>query len=258
MTASGRPAWLYRVQVEVERLVDVGPLLHEPDLARRSPPTARAPRGRASGRRRRSAGPRRAARARARLSSVSAALAIRRTAASGSRARRVAGPSAILISALAIVSRPLAQRRPRRDEHDLRVRRRAVVLDAELARLEAALLERHALGVPEHGHGVDALGQQPADRVEADRDLLDLRRRRRRRARRSRFTNAGSDGRPETPTVRPSRSRGRATSGCATSAASGLPTSAPTATTSRARLARDREVVDVEHAEVDLAARRRA
>ena len=58
--------------------------------------------------------------------------------------------------------------------------------------------------------------------------------------------------------MRPSRSRGRATSGCATSAASGLPTSAPTATRSLPGLARDREVVDVEHAQLDLAAASRA
>ena len=38
-----------------------------------------------------------------------------------------------------------------RHEHDLRVRRRAVVLDAELARLQPTLLQRHALGVPETG-----------------------------------------------------------------------------------------------------------
>ena len=107
------------------------------------------------------------------------------------------------------------------------------------------------------GHGGDPPGEQRADRVEADRHLLDL-------GgvaavvRDDRPRKAGSDGRPETPTVRPSRSRGRVTSGWAISAASGRPTSAPIADEVGAALARDREVVDVEHAEVDLAGSRRA
>ena len=54
--------------------------------------------------------------------------------------------------------------------------------------------------------------------------------------------------------MRPARSRGRATPGCAISAASGLPHQRADRDEVDALLARDREVVDVEHAEVDLAA----
>ena len=44
------------------------------------------------------------------------------------------------------------ERLARRRQHDLGPRRRAVVVDLELAHGQALALERHALGVPERGH----------------------------------------------------------------------------------------------------------
>ena len=89
---------------------------------------------------------------------------------------RVAATPARIASSAASIARPLGvQRLARRHQDHLGIRRRAVVLDAELLRVQPARLQHHALGVPEGRHRVDALGQQPRDRVEADRDLLDLR-----------------------------------------------------------------------------------
>ena len=66
----------------------------------------------------------------------------------------------------------LLERAPLHDEDELRVARRAVVVHAELARLHAALAQRHALGVPERDDGVDLPGDQARHGREADRDLL--------------------------------------------------------------------------------------
>src|SRR3954451_13285111 len=68
---------------------------------------------------------------------------------------------------------PALERAPRGDEHDLRVRGGAVVLHAKLADGHAAPPQRDALRVPERRHGVDALGQDARHRLEADRHLLD-------------------------------------------------------------------------------------
>ena len=67
----------------------------------------------------------------------------------------------------------LLERLALHDQDELRVARRAVVVHAELARLDAALAQRHALGVPERDHGVDLAGDQARHGREADRDRLD-------------------------------------------------------------------------------------
>ena len=59
-------------------------------------------------------------------------------------------------------------------QHELGVGGRAVVVDAELLEAWAAPLQRDALGVPERGRGVDALGEQRLDGLEADRRRLHL------------------------------------------------------------------------------------
>ena len=98
--------------------------------------------------------------------------------------------------------------------------------------------------------------QQPGNRAEADRDLVDLV-----GSPPSSATiavrKAGSDGSPETPTVRPSRSRGRSTGARAARAASGLSTKRGDGDDVRTLGAGDREVVDVEDPEL-RAPRRRA
>src|SRR4051795_10912678 len=60
---------------------------------------------------------------------------------------------------------PPLERAPGGDEHDLRVRRGAVVLDAELADGHAALPQRDALRVPERRHRVDAPGENARHRL---------------------------------------------------------------------------------------------
>jgi hypothetical protein len=65
------------------------------------------------------------------------------------------------------------QRTARRDEDDLGVARGAVVVDAELIDRQPALSRCHALGVPERGDRVDAARQQAADRAETDGHLPD-------------------------------------------------------------------------------------
>ena len=82
--------------------------------------------------------------ARTSVPTVSRRVAQRRLRALGDRAEHV-------------VDEPLArlERLPLHDEHELGIARRAVVVDAELTRLDPALAQRHALGVPERDHGVD-------------------------------------------------------------------------------------------------------
>ena len=63
----------------------------------------------------------------------------------------------------------LVQRLARDREHQLRVARRAVVVHPELARVHAALAQRHALGVPERHDGVHPPGDQARHGREADR-----------------------------------------------------------------------------------------
>ena len=67
----------------------------------------------------------------------------------------------------------LVQRLARDREHQLRVARRAVVVHSELARVDAALAQRHALGVPERHDGVDPPGDQARHGREADRNAPD-------------------------------------------------------------------------------------
>ena len=80
--------------------------------------------------------------------------------------------------------RVVLERLARDAQHELRVRRRAVVVDAELADARPLLAQRDALDVPERRRAGDAPGQQRLDRLEADRDRAAPRRGRRRRRRR--------------------------------------------------------------------------
>ena len=65
------------------------------------------------------------------------------------------------------------QERALHDEDELRVGGRAVALDAELARAGPLVLEREALDVPERGRAAHAPGDHRRDRVEADRRRAD-------------------------------------------------------------------------------------
>ena len=189
------------------------------------------------------------------MSSVSAALAIFATASSGcSRVRRDAACGSRRARPRSARAWPSSVLRGGH-EHHLGIRRRAVVLDAELVRVFSPRgLEHDALGVPERRHRVDPLGQQPRDRVEADRDLLDLRvvaavvgddRLQERRVRRQAGHAHGAAF--EILRARHARLRDQRRQRLAHQHADGDEVGA--------LLARDREVVDVEHAEVDLPAR---
>ena len=67
----------------------------------------------------------------------------------------------------------LVQRLARDREHQLRVARGPVVVHPELAGVDAALAQRHALGVPERHDGVHPPRDQARHRREADRDPAD-------------------------------------------------------------------------------------
>ena len=95
----------------------------------------------------------------------------------------------------------LVQRLARDGEHQLRVARRPVVVHPELAGVDAALAQRHALGVPERHDGVHPPGDQARHGREADRHAAHALEARRRRAPPPR---AG----PRRPTAGPSRPRG--------------------------------------------------
>ena len=253
MTASGRPAFKGAVS-KSNALGHVGALLRRARSARRSRPTARAPRGRAAGRRRRSAGPRRAARARARVSSVSAALAITSHRLVRARARVARSPAAIASSALAIRARrsrsvardvtsttsgTAARRSPRRGT-------RAPSSPRCLSATPSAFQNAGTASTRLVSSRVTAL--KPivtcliASKSPPSCSTIAC-------------TNAGSDGSPETPTVRPSRSRGRAHVRLRDQRRQRLADERADRDEVAARLARDREVVDVEHAELDLPAR---
>ena len=120
------------------------------------------------------------------------------------------------------------------DEHHLGVARGAEVVDAELARLQAALAQHDALGVPEGGRGVHLPGQQVRPRRRSRSSRGGPGRSRRRRPRPRPGGRRRRTGRPATPTSWPSSSRGRwmSRSARAITAASGRCTSAPTPTTS--------------------------
>ena len=140
------------------------------------------------------------------------------------------------------------------DQHELGIGGRAVVVDAELAHARPL---RRAARRPRRSRTRSRprpRGQQRGHRVEADRDLPDPSGSppSPRTTERSTATSLGS---PVTPTRPPSRSAGRRIPGWASTAASGRCTSAMTPTRSRPLLARQRQVVDVEHRESARAGR---
>ena len=147
------------------------------------------------------------------MSFVSAARAISATASSG-WASVACSPSAIASSAPAIRARCAASVLRDVISTTSGIARRAVVLDAELLHVAPALLERDALGVPERRHGVDAAREQPADRGEADRHLLDPLRVAAVVARRSRSRTPGpTAARTRRPCGPPGRAGGRRPAG---------------------------------------------
>ena len=104
----------------------------------------------------------------------------------------------------------LVDRQPRGGQNQLRVGRGAVAVDLEDPVGDAAAGEGDRLRVPEAGRGVDPAGGEGGDGIEADRDPATWAGSPP-SARSSESTTASSEGRPVTPTVRPSRSRGRRT-----------------------------------------------
>ena len=147
----------------------------------------------------------------------------------------------------------LLERAARGDQDDLRVGRRAVVVDAELARRQAALLERDALGVPERGHGVDAAAEQ---RLTAAKPIVTWRTARVVAAvvvedRVEERRVGGQAGDADGAALEVARA---ADAGLGDERGERAADERADRDQVGAALARDREVVDVEHAEVDLPA----